>query len=127
QLQLQARLVAPSFINHCAKPRRERGRELPCPPRPGFVFIASRPVVMRKLRTLVVISLLIFCGAASARAQAKLLAGTGKADITPPIGTPLAGYGGRLGRPSTGVHDPTEARALIIDNGAEKIAFVSVD
>ena len=82
---------------------------------------------MRKLRTVVVISLLIFCGAASARAQAKLLAGTGKADITPPIGTPLAGYGGRLGRPSTGVHDPTEARALIIDNGTEKIAFLSVD
>ena len=82
---------------------------------------------MRKLRTVVVISLLIICGAASARAQAKLLAGTGKSDITPPVGTPLAGYGGRLGRPSTGVHDPTEARALVIDNGTEKIAFLSVD
>ncbi len=57
----------------------------------------------------------------------RLMAGTGKADITPPVGTPLAGYGARLGRPSTGVHDPCEARALIIDNGTEKIAFVSVD
>lgn len=55
------------------------------------------------------------------------MAGVGKSDITPAIGTPLAGYGGRLGRPSVGVHDPTEARALILDNGAEKIAFLSVD
>jgi hypothetical protein len=62
-----------------------------------------------------------------ANAQAKLRAGVGKADITPPIGTPLAGYGDRMGRPSTGVHDPTEARALVIDNGAVKIAFVAVD
>lgn len=62
-----------------------------------------------------------------ANAQGNLLAGAGKADITPPVGTPLAGYGARAGKPSTGVHDPTEARALIIDNGVEKIAFVSVD
>ncbi|HZS10585.1 MAG TPA: neutral/alkaline non-lysosomal ceramidase N-terminal domain-containing protein [Blastocatellia bacterium] len=61
------------------------------------------------------------------KAATRLMAGAGKADITPPVGTPLAGYGGRLGKPSTGVHDPCEARALIIDNGAEKIAFVSVD
>src|SRR5437763_93161 len=82
---------------------------------------------MRNLRTVLTVTLLILCGAASARAQARLLAGTGKADITPPIGTPLAGYGARLGKPSTGVHDPTEARALILDSGAEKIAFLSVD
>ncbi|HWQ34476.1 MAG TPA: neutral/alkaline non-lysosomal ceramidase N-terminal domain-containing protein [Blastocatellia bacterium] len=66
------------------------------------------------------------CAAQDAGAK-RLLAGAGKADITPPVGTPLAGYGGRLGKASTGVHDPCEARALIIDNGAEKIAFVSVD
>ena len=70
---------------------------------------------------------LLACCAITAGAQSKLTAGVGKADITPPIGTPLAGYGGRLGKPSTGVHDPTEARALVIDNGAEKIAFVGVD
>src|SRR4029079_13793840 len=32
-----------------------------------------------------------------------------------------------LGKPSTGIHDPTEARALVIDNGAGRIAFLSVD
>ena len=69
----------------------------------------------------------IICLAATASAQGKLTAGVAKSDITPPLGTPLAGYGARRAQPSTGVHDPTEARALIIDNGTEKIAFVSVD
>src|SRR6185295_12401753 len=67
------------------------------------------------------------CLALAACAQGKLTAGVAKSDITPAVGTPLAGYGARLAKPSTGVHDPTEARALIIDNGSEKIAFVSVD
>jgi neutral ceramidase len=71
--------------------------------------------------------LLMLCVALTASAQSKLMAGAGKSDITPPMGTPLAGYGGRMGKPSTGVHDPTEARALILDNGTEKLAFVSVD
>lgn len=62
-----------------------------------------------------------------ANAQKTLMGGVAKSDITPPIGTPLAGYGARRGAPSTGVHDPTEARALILDNGVEKIALVSVD
>src|SRR5712692_442153 len=54
-------------------------------------------------------------------------AGVGKTDLTPSIGTPLAGYGARQGGPSTGVHDPLEARALILSNGVEKLAFVAVD
>jgi hypothetical protein len=62
-----------------------------------------------------------------ATAQKTLMGGVGKSDITPPIGTPLAGYGARRGAPSTGIHDPTEARALILDPGVEKIALVSVD
>src|SRR5205809_6286349 len=64
--------------------------------------------------------LLVLLCAVSASAQ-KIVAGVGRTDITPPIGTPLAGYGARRAAPSTGVHDPTEARALIIDNGTEKI------
>ncbi|MEK6321275.1 MAG: neutral/alkaline non-lysosomal ceramidase N-terminal domain-containing protein [Acidobacteriota bacterium] len=63
----------------------------------------------------------------TASAQTALTGGVGKSDITPPIGTPLAGYGARRAQPSIGVHDATEARALIIDNGVEKIALVSVD
>lgn len=71
--------------------------------------------------------LLVFVLFACASAQSKLRAGVGKSDITPPPGTPLAGYGARAGRPSTGVRDPTEARAIVIDNGSEKLALVAVD
>lgn len=83
---------------------------------------------MKRIFAVCVASLLIvICLALSANAQGKLTAGVAKSDITPPVGTPLAGYGARRAQPSTGVHDPTEARALIIDNASEKIAFVSVD
>ena len=68
-------------------------------------------------------------GAADAQPnqKPKLMAGVGKSDITPPVGTPLAGYEARHGEPSKGVHDPTEARALIIDSGGQKLALLSVD
>ncbi len=81
----------------------------------------------RRLSTVIATFVLVALCVVPANAQKTLMGGVGKADITPPIGTPLAGYGARRGAPSTGVHDPTEARALILDNGAEKIAFVSVD
>lgn len=81
----------------------------------------------RNLRISIANIVLVICLALTANAQGKLTAGVAKSDITPPVGTPLAGYGARRAQPSTGVHDPTEARALIIDNGSEKIAFVSVD
>ena len=71
--------------------------------------------------------LVALCFATAASAQVALRAGAAKADITPPIGTPLAGYGARAAKPSTGVHDPCEARALVLDNGAVKLAFVAVD
>jgi hypothetical protein len=81
----------------------------------------------RKLYISIANLLVLFSLAVIASAQGNVMAGVGKADITPPIGTPLAGYGGRLGGPSTGVRDPCEARALVIDNGTHRIAFVSVD
>jgi neutral ceramidase len=81
----------------------------------------------RILKAYIANLLIAVCVALPANAQGKLTAGVAKSDITPPVGTPLAGYGARRAQPSTGVHDPTEARALIIDNGTEKIAFVSVD
>lgn len=55
-----------------------------------------------------------------------LLAGVGTADITPPLGSPSAGYAGRE-RIMTGVHDPLIARALLIDNGKKRVAFCGVD
>jgi len=82
---------------------------------------------MGRVRLIVATASLFLCCFVSANAQGRLVAGVGKADITPPLGTPLAGYGARQAKPSTGIHDPTEARALILDNGIEKIALVSVD
>lgn len=53
-------------------------------------------------------------------------AGAAEVVTTPPIGTLLDGYGGREGG-ATGVHDDLHARALVIDDGDEQAAIVSVD
>ncbi|HOX28337.1 MAG TPA: neutral/alkaline non-lysosomal ceramidase N-terminal domain-containing protein [bacterium] len=54
-------------------------------------------------------------------------AGVAQIDITPPVGTPLSGYGDRKGEPSKGVHDPLMAQALVLDAGGEKIVFITAD
>lgn len=46
--------------------------------------------------------------------MATLRAGAASADITPPVGVMLDGYGGRFS-PSEGVRDPLMARALVLD------------
>lgn len=56
-----------------------------------------------------------------------LLFGTAKTEITPPAGTPLAGYGKRRGKPSAGIHDPLFARALALSLGEQTYVFVSAD
>ena len=53
--------------------------------------------------------------------------GIGKADITPSIGTPSAGYTERKGEGMQGIHDPLLAIALFIDNGEKQIVLCSVD
>ncbi len=73
-----------------------------------------------------------------------LLAGAAEADITPPVGVPLAGYGG-LGRrllipdllnrypyafwfkPSRGIHLPIMARALVLERGEVRVLWIAVD
>jgi hypothetical protein len=52
--------------------------------------------------------------------------GAAAIDITPPVGTPLDGYGGRTDV-SLGVHDPLHARALFLDDGETRLAFVVCD
>lgn len=54
-----------------------------------------------------------------------LRAGAASADITPPVGGMMDGYGGRL-QPSQGVHDPLFARALVLDYGGEGAAAIVV-
>jgi neutral ceramidase len=73
-----------------------------------------------------------------------LQAGLAARDLTPPVGVPLAGYGGGERRrafpdffnqdpyayylkPSTGILDPIRAKALVLEEGARKLAFISLD
>ncbi len=55
-----------------------------------------------------------------------LQAGLAKVVITPPVGTQLSGYAGRTD-PSTGVFDDLYAKALVLDDGARRLALVVCD
>ncbi|MGC8861593.1 MAG: neutral/alkaline non-lysosomal ceramidase N-terminal domain-containing protein [Armatimonadota bacterium] len=55
-----------------------------------------------------------------------LKAAAGKIDLAPPEGGWMTGYGGRAA-PSTGLHDPLMARAVLLDDGANRLAIVSCD
>lgn len=59
--------------------------------------------------------------------NATINVGIGKSNITPPIGTPSAGYTERKGEGMQGIHDPLLAIALFIDNGEKQLALCSVD
>ena len=50
-------------------------------------------------------------------------AGTAEVDVTPPVGCWLLGPIA----PSTGVHDPLMARALVLDDGTTKVAILGID
>src|SRR5438552_15944064 len=55
-----------------------------------------------------------------------LRAGAAVVDITPPVGTLMDGYGARQGV-STGIHDPLFCRALVLDDGATRLALAVCD
>ena len=72
----------------------------------------------------------LFAAAMVATGAASLFAGEFKAgfartDITPPIGTPLAGYYSR--RVSEGVFDPLYARCLAVSDGESRAIVLSLD
>jgi len=60
-------------------------------------------------------------------AIARFQAGWASRSITPPAGTPLAGFGARKGKPSTGVHDEIFVKALAVSDGAETAVIVGAD
>ena len=55
---------------------------------------------------------------------AEFRAGVAKADLKPPYGIQMAGYGIRY---SKGTLDPLEARALVLSDGQRKLALVTLD
>ncbi len=59
--------------------------------------------------------------------NAPLKAGMAKVEITPSVGTPLAGYAKRRGRPSQGIRDPLYARVLTLSDGEDLLVIVSAD
>ena len=54
-------------------------------------------------------------------------AGWAARSITPPVGTPLAGYGDRMGKPSTGVLDEIFVKALAVSDGVDTAIIVGAD
>ena len=63
----------------------------------------------------------------SACVWADLKIGFASGDLTPPIGTPSAGYQARKGQAMVGVRDPLLANAMVVDNEESVLAFCSVD
>ncbi len=59
--------------------------------------------------------------------QAPLQAGIAKAGITPPIGVPLAGFGARKSKPSTGVHDSLYVRVIALQAGEQRAVLIGYD
>ena len=88
------------------------------------LLIGNREIHMQAIRQslffLFALFIPLFCSAA-------LHVGIGTANITPPLGTPSAGYVDRKGEGMQGIHDPLLAIALFIDNGEKKIVLCSVD
>ena len=81
--------------------------------------------MLRKSLSVFAVAPLLFVLASTSVSALEI--GWAKVELTPPFSTPLAGYGKRFGKASTGVHDPLFARALIISGNGEKIAVVSAD
>jgi len=62
------------------------------------------------------------------REPGRLHAGWAEVDMTPPVGTPMAGYSGRPNnKRSTGIHDPVFSRALVLSDGRNTVALVGAD
>jgi neutral ceramidase len=55
-----------------------------------------------------------------------LYAGAARVKLDPPAGLAMLGYGNRVGR-NAGVHDDLAAQALVLSDGANKVAIVGVD
>jgi hypothetical protein len=53
-------------------------------------------------------------------------ASAGQVDLSPPVGGWMSGFAARIS-PTTGVHDPIMARAVLLDDGKTKLAIVVCD
>ncbi len=84
---------------------------------------------MRKYITLkatLLAAAILFNNICSLAGQAALRGGCARVDITPRASVWLSGYGAR-NKPSDGIVDELYAKALVLDDGQNKIAIVSAD
>ncbi len=82
-----------------------------------------RKITMHLLGSLLSTLLLVLPQAGFAQLQA----GVAQANVTPPIGSLMYGYGARGQNVSEGVHDSLYARALVLNDGNTKLAIVTLD
>jgi hypothetical protein len=68
---------------------------------------------------------LLLCLSASDAAVAETCVGVASLDITPPLGTPMAGYYHERG--ADGVLDPLFCKTMVIQHGQSRMAFVVLD
>lgn len=89
----------------------------------------TTPRVVRLFLTCVGLFSVLLAHTATAARAAELKAGVARVDLTPPLEmmVPLGGYGERMNRPAEGVHDRIFAKALVISDGQQKFAVVTVD
>ena len=70
--------------------------------------------------------LALICSMALAGQAQSLRAGVSRVDITPPLGVDLWGYFDRSG-PANGKLDPLFARVLVLDDGRQSVAVLTLD
>ena len=79
---------------------------------------------MKQKAALLLLFLVSFVPALEARAT-ETRVGVAAADITPPLGIPLAGYYHERG--ADGILDPLYSKAMVIEQNGERAAFVTLD
>ena len=70
-------------------------------------------------------ALLLWAAIAAPVSDAELRAGTAAVSITPPVGTPMAGYYSERG--ARGIHDDLFAKAIVIEQNGTTAALVALD
>lgn len=74
---------------------------------------------------LVLVAVFVIPAWAQESVEPPLRVGTAAVDITPRLGTPMAGYYSPRGM--EGIHDPLMAKAMVLDDGATQLVLVSLD
>lgn len=93
-------------------------------------FIIGRVLLSSAIAVLGLATVLTLCaGCAEQQVEKSLNAGFARICITPPVGTPMTGFGGRDYDPagSRGIHDDLYVRALHLSQGEEQVLIMGFD